>query len=161
MAKTRISIQTMDEPALVTVEQPGEKLHERQVVANSGYEFEVNQGSTIMVGSLPVTQINKDASGQRPSPLGKPHPGQTSNTSELQPETDDVTAKREAGELPYDADIESPFATDRKKPVHVDDLPKVDVGNPETSKPEGKDADTALDDAHEDGDTKTRKGKKG
>jgi len=114
MQPTRIENSTFDLPARVSVEQPNEPLHEKDVVANSGYEFEVVDGTVIKIGALASADVRRGAGNQSPSPEDKPHKGQTSATSELQPETEEVTEKRKSGELPHDPDISGAHNTRKR-----------------------------------------------
>lgn len=106
MSPTRIAIECFDTPSQVTVDQPGEKRHERKIDANSSYEFMVNEGASIKVGAIDAASLHPDDKNERPSRKSKPHSDQTSGTSELQ------NQEREPGA--FDPDLDSPFATDHK-----------------------------------------------
>lgn len=109
----RVSIEAKDQPGEVLVNQPGEKLHRREVAAGTSYEFECVTGTVIGLNTLGSANVHPDSLNQRPSPNSKAHPGQTSITSSLQPEDPSVTAQREQGTLPHDVDLNNPFSTER------------------------------------------------
>lgn len=120
---TKVSITTGEAPVDIRVRQPNEAPHVRSIAPNSGYDFEVVGQAVLQIGGditrnhdmpesademrsyrTPGTPVPSDQGNQRPSPDAKPHEGSTSGTSELQPETDEVKAARERGELPEDPD---------------------------------------------------------
>lgn len=121
---TKISISSGEAPVDIRVLQPNEKPHSRSIAPQSGYDFEVVGQAVIEIGgdatvkhAMPTatdelagveelgTPVPSDSGNQRPAPDAKPHAGSTSSTSELQPETDEVTAARERGELPTDSEV--------------------------------------------------------
>lgn len=121
---TKISIMTGEAPTSIIVEQPREPKHTREVGPNSGYDFEVVGPVRISVGypeNVPVEVVEDrgtpaieqpgvpnpgDQTNQRPTPDGKPHAGQTSETSELQPEPQAVTDARVSGDLPDEEGVD-------------------------------------------------------
>ncbi len=108
---TKISITTGEAPISVRVLQPGEKPHVRDVVPNSGYDFEVVGRAAIEIEGdarafgndadeyerQPGEPVPSDSGNQRPAPDARPDAGQTSETSGLGQDAD-FEAENDANE---------------------------------------------------------------
>lgn len=90
----RIVIETFENPVVVLATQPGEPQHRKVVAANSGYEFMAQENASVTVEPVTADDLRDFDSNQHPTPADKPHAGQTSATSGLQPEAPEITAQR-------------------------------------------------------------------
>ena len=94
----RYTIETQDEPAVVTVTGHGEPDHRKVIASGESYTFEVPIIAAVNVEHIDPRDVSGDDTNQRGTPDNKPHAGQTSATSSLQPEPADITARRDASE---------------------------------------------------------------
>jgi hypothetical protein len=177
MSPIRISIEAFDTPCEVYVEQPGQdKPHRKQVPSKGGYEFMVNEGAKIAIGTIEATAVHPDSLNQWPNPLSKPHAGQTSATSSLQPETPETRAQREEAGLQDDdiglhantgnlaGGIERKSTTDEAKKATEDDKAglTVDQSSGQTEPGQGaEEGDPDPEEGNTEGETAAKRRKRG